>query len=390
MSGDKMRKCTQCGSENTNGLEHCNNCGFSESQGMRDPPQGADVGRGDVEELDLLAIPYRDRQLLEIVKGATENPAEIRLEWVDILTGAAAGGFAVAFPAAFPGAAIGVAASLIPGVSDKYEQFVHRLGGHFDKAMSGVPGFKKIEKGIESVERVVDKATEKVAEVLPARGQINDFLNSRANSLRTYFKKKPPERILRIPADLADKLICFQAGHPLYDTVYAGHPLVPRVYVTVASFHRYLFEDKFNELFTLLYSLGARQVEMNHVRGYSTAIDRKGGLSLPGVSGLDVTASGSRQLSQSSEGHLTAQFSPNGEPHIPQSLVWLPYEQTWKNVAEARLTGRLEEIDVELQYNDDYHIDKDLTINLSKRGLSLGGSFEGHEPTTWKFKAKFS
>lgn len=381
-----MRKCTQCGSENTDGLDHCKNCGFSEGQGMRDPPQAANVGLGDVEELDLLATPYRDRQLLEIVKGATDNPAEIHLEWVDILTGAAAGGFA----AAFPGAAIGLAASLIPGVSDKYEQFVDRLGGHFDKAMSGVPGFKKIEKGIESVERFVDKATENVVEVLPARGQINDFLNSRANSLRTYFKKKTPDRILRIPADLADKLICFQAGHPLYETVYAGHPLVPRVYVTVASFHRYLFEEKFNELLRLLYSLGARQVEIDHVRGYSTAIDGKGGLSLPGVSGLDVTASGSRKLSQSSEGHLTAQFSPNGEPHIPQSLVWLSYEQTWKNVADARLTGRLEEIDVELQYNDDYGINKDLTIKLSKLGLSLGGNFEGHEQTVWKFKAKFS
>ena len=70
--------------------------------------------------------------------------------------------------------------------------------------------------------------------------------------------------------------------------------------------------------------------------------------------------------------------------------MWLSYEQTWKSVAEARLTGRLKEVDVELRYNDDYGINADLATKLSKLGLSLGGSFEGHEQTIYKFKATFS
>ncbi len=377
-----MRKCSQCGSEKMDEVDRCANCGFSENLGVRDQPQGTNVGRDNIEELDLLAIPYRNRQLLEIVKGTTDNSAEIHIEWVNILTGAAT-------VAAFGLAGL-AAASLIPKVSGKLDQFVDRLGGHFDNAMSAVPGIKKIRKGLDSIGKVVDEATEEMIEVLPARAQINNFLDAEANKLRAYFEKRTPENLLRIPANLADKLLRFQAGHPLYGTVYVGHPLVPRVYVTVASFHRYLFEEKFNELLTLLYSLGARQVEIHHVRGYSTTDHAKGGLSLPGISDLDVTAFGSRQLSQSSEGHLTAQFSPKGEPNIPQSLVWLSYEQTWKNLAEARLTHGLEKIDVELHYNDDYGINKELTIKLIKFGLSLGGSFEGHEHTTRKLKATFS
>lgn len=354
---------------------------------MQGPPEDVELDQSNFEELDLLTIPYRDRQLLEIVKaGKEEHSAEIRLEWVDILTGAVLGGL-------FPAAAVGIAAasltSLIPGIGDKYGQLVDKLGGQFDKAISTVPGLEKIERGIESVDRFVGKATEKVAEVLPARAQVNDFLNRKANNLRAYFKKKTPGHILRISANLAEKIIRFQAGHPLYDTVYAGHPLVPRVYLTVASFHRYLFEDKFNELLTLLCSLGARQVEIDHVRGYSRMAAGKGGLTLPGLLGVDVGGSGSSYLSKSSEGHLTAQFSANAEPHIPESSVWLSYEQTWKNVADARLTGGLKQIDVELQYNDDYGINEDLTIKLSKLGLSLGGNFERHEQTIWKFKAEF-
>jgi hypothetical protein len=377
-----MRKCSQCGSEKMNELDRCANCGFSENLSGRGQPQGANVSRNSVETLELVAIPYRNRQLLEIVKGTTDNSAEIHVEWVNILTG-------VATVAAFGLAGL-AAASLMPKVSGKLDQLVDRLGGHFNNAMSAVPGIKNIRKGLESVGKIVDEATEEMVEVLPARGQINDFLDAKANKLRAYFEKRTPDNLLRIPADFADKLLCFQAGHPLYGTVYVGHPLVPRVYVTVASFHRYLFEDKFNELLTLLYSLGARQLEIHHVRGYSTAVHGKDGISLPGVSDLEVTASSSRQFSQSSEGHLTAQFSPIGEPRIPQSLVWLSYEQTWKNLAEARLTHGLKEIDVELQYNDDYGINKELTIKLIKLGLSLGGSFEGHEHTTWKLKATFS
>jgi len=64
-------------------------------------------------------------------------------------------------------------------------------------------------------------------------------------------------RLRKVQSNLIERLLKFPPGHPLYDIVYVGHPLEPSVYVPMAGFHHFLFEEKFNELLTLLWSLGA-------------------------------------------------------------------------------------------------------------------------------------
>jgi len=371
----EMWKCTSCGFENIDTTDKCSNCDRYNDQSQYHQQQ-RDIGIGNLEQ-HLLEMPYRDRQLICTIKPSSHS----QIEFVRIFNGVAFAAFAVLAP----GNAAVIAVSKIPGVSEQYEQFAHKISGRFWRAVSVIPGVSKIKNKLGEIERPFEEAAERVVEALPPRKQVDEFLNNRWESLRAYFKRRRGH-FLRMPADVAEKLISFQAGHPLYDTVYAGHPLVPRIYITVASFHRYLFEEKFNELLTLLHDLGAVQVEIEHVRGYSTAIT--GGASFE-ASSLDLAASRSSRVSQSSEGRASARFLPSSTPHVSQSLVWLNYEPTWKNLGDRRLKG-LTDIDIDLRYDDDFGINQDLTFKLKKQGLSLGGGFESHEQTTWKFKAKFS
>jgi hypothetical protein len=201
---------------------------------------------------------------------------------------------------------------------------------------------------------------------------------------------EPTRYLQKIPADAAERVLSFPPGHPLYDTVYAGHPLIPTVYVPVASFHRWLFEEKFNELLTLLWSLGASNVAISHVRGYRDAFEAKAGLSLPAGLPVELSAGGKREQSQSSEAMLHARFTPQGAPHLPKSPVWFGHEPTWKSIAEARLTAGLREINVELRYDDDYGVSLNLVAKLHDFGFKLGGDFERHERTAWKFHGTFA
>jgi hypothetical protein len=192
-----------------------------------------------------------------------------------------------------------------------------------------------------------------------------------------------------IQADIAEGSFSFPPGHPLYDTAYAGHPLRPSVYVPLATFHRILFEEKVNEFLTLLWCLRAVRVTIHYVRGYRDAFEASGGLAVPAELPVDVRASVERTTSRRSEATLEAQFTPVADAHIPSSLVWYAHEPTWQKVAEARLSAGLRTIDFELRYDDDFGIGGEIATMLTGIGLRLGGDFQKHERTVWKFQGSF-
>ena len=73
--------------------------------------------------------------------------------------------------------------------------------------------------------------------------------------------------------------LVFPPGHPRTGVLYVGHPAMPNVYFTVASFHRVAFEHKFAEAVDLLMHLGASEIRVEHVRGWSREF--AGRLSVP-------------------------------------------------------------------------------------------------------------
>jgi hypothetical protein len=196
-------------------------------------------------------------------------------------------------------------------------------------------------------------------------------------------------QVRRVPADLARRVLVFPPGNPLYSMVYAGHPRRPPVYLPVADFHRWLFEEKYNELLLLLSALGAVSIEIHCIRGYREELRAGGGLTTKSKA-AGSKAEATRTEQTRAEGHLHAHFEKSREaPHLPEAMVWYPCEETWKRVADARLHCGLRDIDVELRYGEDYGITYEVALGLESLGLKLGGDFYRHQETLWRFIGEF-
>lgn len=216
------------------------------------------------------------------------------------------------------------------------------------------------------------------------------YLFDKIRGKTTTGRAKKVEHFVRISADVAERIIQFPAGHPRYDMVYVGHPLRPAEYMPIATFHRRMFEDKFNELITLLSSLGATKLSISFVSNRKRR--HKAAVSMNLVEELLTSVKGSVKVdsNSSSEGKFDADFIPVGAPSVPENLVWLDYEPTWQSVADTRLKAGLTKIDVALRYEDDFGIDAKLAIGLEGVGLSIGGEFTEFEQAVWTFQGTFS
>lgn len=302
----------------------------------------------------LLGLPYRDRQLIVVMP---ERVGEMAVQREDVAIGDYLG------------------PSVVSAARDLYQgkSIIEAFTG--TKSTSDFVDRLKTTKGWGLFGYAIDKARQAMSPGPAAPADAGPG---------------PIKTLLRVRADIAEQNLQFPAGHPLYETVYAGHPLRPGIYRPLASFHHFLFEDKFNELLRLLSALSASEVTINYVRGYRTAFGGQAGLSLPLQVPVDISARFDRQGSSRSEGALKATFTPSAEPVLPADMAWFGSEPTWQQIAEARMARRLREIDVELSYEDDFGVNGTIAAQLLQSGFKLGGEFKQHEQTSWKFHSVFA
>lgn len=182
--------------------------------------------------------------------------------------------------------------------------------------------------------------------------------------------------------------LTFPPGHPRDTVVYIGHPAMPDVYYTIADFHRVTFEHKFSEAIRLLMYLGASQVRVEHVRGWSKEFSSR--LSVP-LAQASASVAGHFEATQDSQVRLLyeAELSGIREPKLPDSLVWYQHEPTWQLIAEGRLKFELQRFSLNVVYEDDYGVNAGLRTTAIKAGFDLGGNFEDHEATTWRIFGRF-
>ena len=182
--------------------------------------------------------------------------------------------------------------------------------------------------------------------------------------------------------------LTFPPGHPRESVVYVGHPAAPKVYYTIADFHRVTFEHKFSEAITLLMHLGATNIRVEHVRGWSKEFSTR--LSVPlGEAGTTVTGEAGATQRAGTQLLYEATLSGAAEPRLPESLVWYPHEPTWKSIAEGRINFDLQDFSLSVTYADDFGVNAGLKVVARKAGFELGGQFEDHEATTWRIDGKF-
>lgn len=195
-----------------------------------------------------------------------------------------------------------------------------------------------------------------------------------------------PAGLLAVTHAMATDELTFPPGHPLFDYAYAGHPLEPKRYVPYAAFHRFLFEEKVNELMTLLASLGATRVRVSCTKGFRSA----GGVSFGVSKGASGGAGVKTESSHSQEAFFEEEFRPKGEPCVPAGLIWYANEASWQAVAKRRLDFGTSKFRAQLCYEDSFGIDANIKVGLENLGAKLGANYSEFESTEWLFEGEFA
>jgi len=179
----------------------------------------------------------------------------------------------------------------------------------------------------------------------------------------------------------------FPPGHPRENVVYAQHPANPLVYYTASSFHRQAFEHKFAEVITLLSSLGANEIKVEHVSGWDQDFSAGLSVSVPTKDSASINAN--KAGAEKSAVLFDARLPGHDSPSIPENLTWYPHESLWQAVATARVDNGLKNFNLSLTYSDDYGLNGDFKAAIKGTGLELGGKFEEHQSTVWKITGTF-
>src|SRR4051794_9428603 len=87
-----------------------------------------------------------------------------------------------------------------------------------------------------------------------------------------------------------------------------------------------------------------------------------------------VTCDGSRVSEHS--GHMTIEMPASKRAvAVPHDLLWLPREESWKTMAEARLKHGATAFDLRVGVSESAGINVQLAAEFDKIGLRVGGSF---------------
>jgi len=208
--------------------------------------------------------------------------------------------------------------------------------------------------------------------------------------------------------------LSFEQGHPKNGCVYIQHPLDVNTYIDIEQFHATMLERKYNELIRILVALGARtvkcSVENHQNRDEKWRVRQQGAVEAQCVVG-NVGGNGSgenvssRVLSLSKKLNTELKLHPNEKPHLPDNLIYYPFEDGWKQVVENVLSGRLLTANIDLSYSKDYAITGRFVKNLGAKIESLlpmyqfsaNGSYESEvenelrelESIVWHYEVDF-
>jgi hypothetical protein len=185
----------------------------------------------------------------------------------------------------------------------------------------------------------------------------------------------------------------FPPGHPRSRVVYIADPAMTNVYYTAAQFHRLAFEHKFAEAVKLLMALGATEISVKHISGWSREFAATVSAPLAAAAPLQpghVSMSLQGSASGDSEILFRAHLKGTTKPRLVEGLVWYHHEPTWQQIAEGRLKFGLKDFSLGVRYEEDYGVNAGFKLGVEKSGLNLGGKFQDHQATIWQIDGKFA
>ena len=213
-----------------------------------------------------------------------------------------------------------------------------------------------------------------------------------ARNASTEFKQKLDDRRARravrrqfgalMVSQTEARILRFDQGHPLNNSLYVGHPAKQNLYFPAAEFHRRVFEHKFVEAVTLLTALGANQIVVQQEQGHVQEKERNS-------IGAGLGFSRARSEQSRSGALFEAEFPGHGHPRVPDDLAWYPDEQTWQMIANARIASGAQKTSLTVTYTTDYGINTHVMRTAESCGVNIGGHFEEQHDTIWRLDAEF-
>jgi hypothetical protein len=176
----------------------------------------------------------------------------------------------------------------------------------------------------------------------------------------------------------------FPRGEPVFGTLYAGHPTRPAEYFPVNSFHADVFDTKVAEAINLLHFLGAFNVSVQHVRGWTRGANFE--VESPR---LPFKIFGGARRGGSKSITFDGEYAPTTAPALPEDLSWYDREPLWRALAEGRLHSGMTRFQLDVRYDQDFGIDLGLADSAEKLGLRLGGEFKAQQETVWRMTGHF-
>ena len=164
-----------------------------------------------------------------------------------------------------------------------------------------------------------------------------------------------------------DMKLKFEQNHPQNGVTYIQHPMRKNVYIDLDSFHDNLLREKFEEFKKILEALGAVSITCKVTR--SDSADKKQREKRTAGAEVDITAVGEgsgRYEHSDASTRMLAIFEemeteivyekPTAKPHLPDGLIFYPFETAWQNLASSVLNGRRKEENTTLTYRSDYAV----------------------------------
>jgi hypothetical protein len=190
-----------------------------------------------------------------------------------------------------------------------------------------------------------------------------------------------------VPVSVAARLK-LPHGPPQPSTLYVIHPRKTKEYLPGGPFHLLLAEEKVAEAMGLMRALGASSIE---VRADFSEKSRTAAHAVLDTAAKAVDVKGEKTRSDSGKVESTYECDGSDTPHVPDDLVWLAVEPTWRELVTGRLstTNRIRSFTVLIHLDQAYGFSADLAGKASKLKIGLGGEISGAMQRVWRMTATF-
>ena len=191
-----------------------------------------------------------------------------------------------------------------------------------------------------------------------------------------------------VPISIAARLRMPQ-GPPHANTLYVVHPRRTREYLPAGPFHLRLAEEKVAEAMGLMRALGAAKIE---VRAEFSEESKVAAHAVLDTAARTVNANGKRTQTESGRIESTFECDGSDTPHLPEHLVWLEVEPTWREVVAGRLsaTNRIRSFTVLIHLDQAYGFSAELAGTARKQKIGLGGETSGAMQRVWRMHRRVS